>query len=47
MNRKIERLTDVMLDFDEPVPQFIEKFRQLQSEKQTLIARLENFSAPN
>jgi hypothetical protein len=47
VNRKLNRLTDVMLESDEPVSQFAERFSELQSEKQALSARLEDFSAPN
>jgi site-specific DNA recombinase len=46
VNRKISRLTDAMIDSDEPVSQFTAKIRELEIERRSIETELANLSAP-
>jgi chromosome segregation ATPase len=47
INRKIERLTDAMIDSDEPVSQFTGRITELSRERERVESRLQDLSAPS
>jgi site-specific DNA recombinase len=47
INRKIERLTDAMIDSDAPVSQFTRRISKLNEEKEQFEGRLQDLSTPS